>query len=202
MDKGLITAFVIVIVLIGIGLSAYRATKRKKQYEAKITSGTKTSGRIYAVKPQSSHATHQYPISVKLSYDATAETPKGNVITQVSRVAPNLHPYIAEPVGVSSIGLGGVKIIRQRHQQMKEYREKLKAQGKTSEEINRMAMDIAVKMANAKPGGVEGIKDDDGYLLLEKPVEVDVYVYEGEATIVFKPELVDEYFKSQNYFEI
>lgn len=201
MDKNIIIVITAALILVGIVAAVIRANKRKKEYDTKLSTGVKTTGLIYAVKPQSFQSNKKYPISVKLSYEAVGAIAHGNVITQVSRVAPNLHPYIAEPVGISSLGLGGVKIIAQRHQQMKEYRQKLKDEGKTAEEINKAVMDVAWKMSHAKPGGIQGEQDKDGYLVLENPVKVDVYVNGDDTTIVFKPELLDEYFDSQKFFE-
>lgn len=209
MPKEAITIVVCIILGVAFLFAFVRGNKRRKVIQERIESGTRTKGYIFAVKPD--RTTDSYsgirdinpsrPIALKLSYEAANGIPGQTILTHISRTTPNLHPYIAGAVGISSIGLGGFGLIKKRHQQLKEYREQLLAEGKTEEEVKKATMDAALRMSNAAPGGNTGETDEDGFLLMSQPVPVDVYVSSDErTTIVFNKEETDKFFANQNFF--
>lgn len=210
MQREFLVVLVCVIIGAAVLFSLIRGSKQRKIIQNRIENGTQTKGYIFAVKPASSNESYSgirenspnRPIAIKLSYESVDNIVGQTILTHISRTTPNLHPYIAGAVGISSIGLGGFGIIKQRHEQMKQYREKLLKEGKTSEEVNKIVMNIALKMSDAGPGGLTGDTDSDGFLLLPQPIPVDVFIDEkGGTTVVFDKSETEKYFANQNFFE-
>lgn len=164
-----IVATCILIAIIGGRIIRGKMARNSRKLEAKINSPI-IEGRIVAIKPQTGfdRERSRVDIRVKLEYVDPDLGAERTVLYILDRNTENLPPQI------SSIGAGitDTGALIGRFREMEEKRKKLEALGYTKEQIKIALMENALEHASHAPTE----SDTDGYLVLDEPVEVDVYL--------------------------
>lgn len=170
----LVVSTCLVILLIGAGVLRGKSARAKRSREAQ-EAGLKLPGRITSVKRQTDFDRERtrVDVRVKLEYFDPRLGEARTIPYILDRHTKNLPPQISGPgAGITDLGAIGEK-----GREMMQYKRELESKGSSKSEIKDALMQRALEQSTKGAGET----DADGYLMLTRPVQVDVYLNDGEA---------------------
>jgi hypothetical protein len=164
----------ILILLIGGRIVLRKRAQSKRQEEAQ-ENGRKLEGKIVAVKQQTGFDRERSRVDIRIKlnyYDPDAGSEK-TIFYILDRHTKNLP----DRLGFIGAGIVNTSSLVERHREMKEKRRQLELEGHSKDQIKKLLMEIA--LAEVSSGSTQ--QDSDGYLILNEPVVVDVYLNHERA---------------------
>lgn len=162
----------LLILLIGGGVLRGKSARAARNREAQER-GIKLSGKITAVKRQTGFDRERtrVDVRVKLEYFDPRLGEARTVPYILDRHTKNLPPQISGPgAGITDLGAIGEK-----GREMMQYKRELESRGSSKSEVKDALMQRALEQSTKGAGET----DAEGYLMLNTPVRVDVYLNDG-----------------------
>lgn len=170
----LVVSAALLILLIGAGVRRGQSARAVRSREAQER-GMKLPGKITSVKRQTGFDRERtrVDVRVKLEYFDPRLGEARTVPYILDRHTKNMPPQISGPgAGITDIGAIGKK-----GREMMQYKRELESKGSSKSEVNDALMQRALEQSTKGAGET----DADGYLVLNTPVQVVVYLNDGVA---------------------